>query len=248
MKCPGQDMQYWTEGAIFDVTCPECGKMVEFYKDDTTRKCHACGHRFVNPKMDFGCATYCQFAEQCLGTLPEEFVLQQDNLLKDKVAVEMKRYFKSDFKSISHASRVARHAEKIGKATEGVNLALILCSAYLHDIGKIEAINKHGNASAKFIQLEGPTVAEAILQKLGADENLSKEVCKIISHEEPSTKDNEINYHIVYDAHTIANLEDDHKDDELDPSRIDACLHSSFFTNGGRSEAVDVLQRLGVTQ
>ena len=70
MKCPGQDMIYWKENAIFDVDCPKCGAAVEFYKDDTNRKCGECGNRFVNPKMDFGCASYCQFAEQCLGTLP----------------------------------------------------------------------------------------------------------------------------------------------------------------------------------
>ena len=80
MKCPGQDMQYWTAEAIYEVNCPKCGKSVEFYKDDTTRSCSQCGHRFVNPRMDFGCAAYCKFAEQCIGTLPEEFVGAQDNL------------------------------------------------------------------------------------------------------------------------------------------------------------------------
>ena len=44
MKCPGQDTQYWKAGAIFDVPCPECGRDVEFFKDDTTRKCGGCGH------------------------------------------------------------------------------------------------------------------------------------------------------------------------------------------------------------
>ena len=98
MKCPGQDMQYWNEKAIFEVQCPKCDKQVEFYKDDTSRKCGNCGNRFINPKMDFGCASYCQFAEQCLGTLPEEFKQGLDNLLKDKVAVAVKRHFGSDFK------------------------------------------------------------------------------------------------------------------------------------------------------
>ena len=112
MKCPGQDMQYWTAEAIFEVDCPKCTKAVEFYKDDTTRSCTHCGHRIVNPKMDFGCAAYCKFAEQCIGTLPEEFVGAQDNLLKDKVAVEMKRFYKTDFKRIGHLSRIARYAER----------------------------------------------------------------------------------------------------------------------------------------
>ena len=70
MKCPGQDSRYWKPGAIFEVRCPKCGSQVEFFKDDTTRLCKKCGHRFVNPGMDFGCASYCPCAEQCLGDLP----------------------------------------------------------------------------------------------------------------------------------------------------------------------------------
>ena len=104
MKCPGQDMQYWTDDAIFEVNCPECDAIVEFYKDDTSRKCPKCEHRFVNPKLDFGCASYCQFAEQCLGTLPENFLGSREDLLKDKVAVLLKRHLKTDFKSIREAT------------------------------------------------------------------------------------------------------------------------------------------------
>jgi endogenous inhibitor of DNA gyrase (YacG/DUF329 family) len=53
MKCPGQDTQYWSPSAIFEVDCPKCGQSVEFFKDDTSRKCGNCDHRFVNPNMDF---------------------------------------------------------------------------------------------------------------------------------------------------------------------------------------------------
>jgi len=53
MKCPGQDTLYWNEEAIYNARCPECDQPVEFFKDDTTRKCPSCGHRFLNPKMDF---------------------------------------------------------------------------------------------------------------------------------------------------------------------------------------------------
>ncbi len=66
MKCPGQDTQYWDENAIFETECPECGHMMEFFKDDATRRCGHCKKKIVNPKMDFGCAAYCKFAEQCL--------------------------------------------------------------------------------------------------------------------------------------------------------------------------------------
>ena len=103
MKCPGQDTRYWKPDAVFEVACPQCGKDVEFFKDDTARRCKHCGHRFVNPKMDFGCASYCPYAEQCLGDLPPELLARQEDLLKDRVAIEMKRHFGQDFKRIAHA-------------------------------------------------------------------------------------------------------------------------------------------------
>jgi len=143
MKCPGQDSRYWKPGAIFEEFCPKCGHSVEFFKDDTARKCHHCGHRFVNPKMDFGCASYCEFAEQCIGTLPPEMLAGKEDFLKDRVAIEMKRYFKTDFKRIGHATRVARYAERIAKKETGGNMAVILCAAYLHDIGILESQRKH---------------------------------------------------------------------------------------------------------
>ncbi len=115
MKCPGQDTQYWNEDAIFETKCPECGHPMEFFKDDATRRCANCKKKIVNPKMDFGCASYCKFAEQCLGSLPEEFVAKRDDLLKDRVAVEMKRYLGTNFKNIGHAAKVAKFAEKSGK-------------------------------------------------------------------------------------------------------------------------------------
>ena len=103
MKCPGQDTQYWKPGAIYDAKCPKCEQIVEFFKDDTMRKCSNCGHRFINPQLDFGCASYCQFAEQCIGNLPPELIAQKEDLLKDRVAIEMKKYFRTDFKRISNA-------------------------------------------------------------------------------------------------------------------------------------------------
>ena len=114
MKCPGQDSRYWDGEAVFEADCPNCGKTLEFFKDDSTRKCSGCGHKMMNPKTDFGCASYCPYAEQCLGELPPELLAGKQDLLKERVALEMKRYFDGDFKRIGHAGRVARYVDRIG--------------------------------------------------------------------------------------------------------------------------------------
>jgi HD superfamily phosphodiesterase len=240
MKCPGQDTLYWKPGAIYEVPCPKCGANVEFFKDDTTRKCPKCQHRFVNPNMDFGCAAYCQYAEQCIGTLPEEFLLQQEDLLKDRVAIEMKRYFKSDFKRIGHATRVARYAERIGRA-EGSNPAVVLCAAYLHDIGIVNAEKKHGSSDAKYQEQEGPAVAREILEKLEAKPPLIEEVCDIVGHHHHPREEETLNFKVLYDADWIANLEDRKKESALSSETLERILAEKFLTESGRTEARKVL-------
>lgn len=240
MKCPGQDTQYWTPGAIYEVKCPECGHTVEFFKDDTARKCSKCGHRFANPEMDFGCAAYCQFAEQCLGTMPEEALAQRDDLLKDRIAIEMKRYFKADFKRIGHSMRVARYADKIGKS-EAANMPVVLAAAYLHDIGIVEAERKHDSSAPRFQELEGPPIARGILIKLGAPETLIDVVCDIVGHHHHPSKDDSLAFKVVYDADQIANIEDRQKEDPMDKGLLKEKIETSFLTPSGKKQALQIL-------
>jgi len=66
VRCPGQDTRQWKPKDIFEAPCPACGRRVEFFKDDTSRKCPRCGYTFRNPKLDLGCAEWCPYADKCL--------------------------------------------------------------------------------------------------------------------------------------------------------------------------------------
>lgn len=219
MKCPGQDMKYWKASAIFDVQCPKCNSTVEFYKDDTSRKCGNCGHRFVNPKMDFGCASYCPYADQCLGALPEDFAGARDNLLKDKVAVEMKRFFQTDFKRIRQATATARFAENIGKA-EGGNLAILLCAAYLHDTGPVET--------------------PAILRKVGASEPMIAEICELLQHTESVLASDSLQAKIMHDALTLRHLQEELKGCLNDNLKIQQTSEVQLYTASARALATSL--------
>jgi len=245
MKCPGQDSRYWKPGAIFEVKCPKCGNEVEFFKDDTTRLCKKCGHRFVNPEMDFGCASYCPYAEQCLGDLPPELLAERDDLLKDRVAIEMKRYFGHDFKRIGHAANVARFAEQIVKEEKG-NPAVVLCAAYLHDIGIHEAERKYNSTAARYHQKEGPPIARDILTKLGAREALIDEVCDIIGHHHHPRDKETLNFKILYDADLIVNLEEGRKEKGTEKERLSKIIEKTFLTDTGKRLARETL--LGTEQ
>ena len=75
LNCPGQDTQYWTAEAIYDIPCSGCGRLLEFFKDDLRRSCPECGTYTVNPKNDMACAAWCPSAAECLAqmgrTMPE---------------------------------------------------------------------------------------------------------------------------------------------------------------------------------
>ena len=68
--CPGQDTRFWRPGDIFEVPCGNCGRMIEFFKDEASRLCR-CGNRIQNPKLSLGCAQWCEHAKECLGYDPQ---------------------------------------------------------------------------------------------------------------------------------------------------------------------------------
>jgi len=236
VKCPGQDSRNWKAGDIFDTPCPKCGSTVEFFKDEPTRKCKGCGYRFPNPKTDFGCAAYCKFADQCLGELTPELLAQRKDLLKDRVAVEMKRYFKNDFKRIGHATKVARYAERMVRE-EGGDTAIVLCAAFLHDIGIKEAERKHQSTAARYQEAEGPPIAGEILEGLGAEQGLIEEVCDIVGHHHHPRDEETVNFKCVYDADLITNQEEALEENPKDADRLGRWIDKAFLTEAGRDLA-----------
>jgi HD superfamily phosphodiesterase/DNA-directed RNA polymerase subunit RPC12/RpoP len=236
MRCPGQDSRYWKPEAVYNVPCSKCGSLMEFFKDEPTRRCKKCGHKMVNPKMDFGCAAYCKFAEQCLGDLPPELIAQKKDLLKDRVAIEMKHFFKQDFKRIGHATKVARNAEQIAREEKG-DAAIVLTAAYLHDIGIKEAEARHQSTEPKYQEELGPPIARDILTKLGATPGLIDEVCDIIGHHHHPRAEETTNFKIVYDADMIVNLEENQQDQKIPREKLAAMIEKNFLTAAGRGLA-----------
>jgi HD superfamily phosphohydrolase YqeK len=201
----------------------------------------------VNPKMDFGCAAYCKYAEQCLGDLPPELIAQKKDLLKDRVAIAMKHFFKQDFKRIGHATKVARYAEQIAKEEKG-DPAFALSAAYLHDIGIKEAEARYQSTEAKYQEELGPPIAREILTKLGAAPELIEEVCDIIGHHHHPRPEETMNFKIVYDADLIVNLEENQQGQKIPREKLDALIEKNFLTAAGRELARKALLATEVTE
>jgi len=163
------------------------------------------------------------------------------------VAIEMKHFFKQDFKRIGHATKVARHAEQIAKEEKG-DVAIVLTAAYLHDIGIKEAEARYQSTEAKYQEELGPPIAREILTKLGAAPELIEEVCDIIGHHHHPQPEETMNFKIVYDADLIVNLEENQQGQKIPREKLEGMIEKNFLTATGRELARKALLATEVTE
>lgn len=167
MQCPGQDNRYWSGAAVFEIPCPHCGQVLEFFKDDSQRLCKQCGHRVLNPKIDFGCASYCPYAEQCMGALPSDLRARAGNLFKERLAVAVRKRLLDQEQTYRLVTTRAEFGERLCQE-EGGNMAAIVAATLL-------------------TETDHPL---ALLTELAAEENLIKEVNQLLSFK-PAMNDEE---------------------------------------------------------
>jgi len=202
MKCPGQDSRYWRPGAIFDVKCPGCGHMIEFFKDDTRRRCPNCGQEVPNPEMDFGCAAYCPYAEHCLGALPEGVVADGKlKVLKAKMLKALKEQAVKEGRNVAFSSRVMELVEEIGKkesAPLGPTLLAAFC--FLEREARQEDLNSEQFESEKQGLLKD-------MEGAGAEKDVASEALSILNGLFAKEKEYGHSQKVILDALNIAKAE-----------------------------------------
>jgi ribosomal protein S27E len=220
-KCPGQNTQFWGPDDIFTIECPKCGNAVEFFKDDIRRRCKNCSHMFLNPRLNLGCAGWCQYADQCIGTMgKEEF--------KDILTSAIKEYFKGEDEKMGHALKILGFAEKILETEEG-NPKVVIASAILYDIGIYEHEKVCERSHITDQEKNEFSIVREILKRSGAKKEIADEVCRIIEYHGRSHKISTLNGKIVHDAVQLANLPESLKTEKR-----------TFFTSAGQKMAEDI--------
>jgi len=229
-KCPGQDTRFWKPDDVYSVKCPKCGQSVEFFKDDIRRRCKKCGHMFINPRMDLGCARWCQYADQCVGEMgKEEF--------KDIITLAMKEYFEGDQKRMDNALKVLKFAEKILEKEEG-NPKVVIAAALLHGIGVHEAEREPGRVKGSDQEKDSLPTVRVILERSGSKAEVIEEVCQIIeSHHNPEKIDT-LNSKIVFDAVRLVNSRDKYYN--KDKEELKKIINEGFFTPTGKKIAEEI--------
>lgn len=236
VRCPGQDQRFWKPDDIFEVECPSCGEPVEFFKDEPQLKCRQCAHTVINPKIDLGCAEWCQHAEQCLGV-----TINNLNILRDKLINEMKEVFGQDQKRVDHALAVLDYAEQI-QAKEGGDPLVVKAAGILHDIGIHQAEQKHGSSAGNFQEMEGPPIAQAILMKYDLGEAKIDHIKRIIANHHSAKDIDTLEFCIIWDADWLVNLQEEAPD--LSPRQWEERINMVFKTQTGKQLAMGIF---GVT-
>ncbi len=238
VRCPGQDMRQWKEDAVFETPCPACGVMVEFFKDEGSRRCSGCGHRFKNPKMDLSCAEWCEHAEACLGYAPERkapaAASKGEGPLVSALIREMKAVFGRDQKRIGHALTVYAHARELVRK-EGGDPRVVLAAAVLHDIGIQEAERKHGSAAGRHQEIEGPPIARKIMEDMGVEAETIEHVCRIIASHHSAKGIDTPEFRILWDSDWLVNLPGEYPG--ADQDELESVVERIFKTDAGREKA-----------
>ena len=118
---------------------------------------------------------------------------------------------------------------------------MVLSAAYLHDIGIKEAERKYEDSDVHHHEEEGPPIARQILGRLKAPVALIDEVCAIIGHHHHPSREDTVNFKVVYDADLIVNLEERQKEASLDEGYLASSIDREFLTAGGRGLVRKVL-------
>lgn len=239
--CPGQDTRFWQPGDIFDVNCGECDAVVEFFKDDATRRCMRCGSRIQNPRLNLGCAQWCEHAEDCLGYDPRGVGEDEGAVaLIDKLIQAVKEEFGEDQGRISHALSVLERSQEILRK-ESASPRVVLAASLLHDIGIVEAERKHGSSSAKYQEIEGPPIAKRIMQDLGLDVETVDHVCRIVGSHHSAKEIDTPEFRVVWDADWLVNIPEELQD--ADGETLQEKIDQIFRTGTGREKAYELYVR-----
>jgi len=240
LMCPGQDMRFWKPGDIAEIECGNCGAMLEFFKDESRRRCRKCGNVVTNPKISMGCAQWCEHAKECLGFDPKEAMDADGQVesITERLIAAMKGVFKGDGKRVSHALAVLEEAEKILRGEEA-DPKVVLAAAILHDIGIHEAEKKHGSSAGVYQEMEGPAIAEPIMKDIGLDNDTIDHVLKIIANHHSAKDIDTPEFRIIWDSDWIVNIPDEYPD--LSGDELKAKIDKVMRTETGRKVAYETL-------
>ena len=149
----------------------------------------------------------------------------------------MKAVFGDDQKRIDHTLEVLKYAEQI-HAAEGGDWDVIVAAAILHDIGIHQAELKYDSAAGKYQEIEGPPIAERILEKEGFAREKIEHVCRIIASHHSAKDIDTLEFRVIWDSDWLVNIPDECG--QMNKDKLKGFIEKIFKTNKGREISKEV--------
>ncbi len=124
---------------------------------------------------------------------------------KGKIAKLLTDYFGNDFRRITHALEVLRHAEKIAENSEGWDYEVLVASALLHDAGIKPSEEVLGYNNGKTQEEYGPPVVRQLLGSIDFPAEKVLKVCEIVGNHHSPSRYGYIELKILKEADKIVN-------------------------------------------
>ena len=128
----------------------------------------------------------------------------------NKVTTAMIDYYQGQPKRIQHFLKVHAYAKLIGEQ-EGLDkeiLDILEVAALTHDIGIKISEEKYNSSAGKYQEVEGPAVAQQMLEDLQYDKAKTDRVCYLIGHHHTYDQIDGIDYQIMIEADYLVNADE----------------------------------------
>ena len=156
----------------------------------------------------------------------------------NKVITAMIDYYQGQPKRIQHFLKVHAYAKLIGEQ-EGLDkeiLDILEVAALTHDIGIKISEEKYNSSAGKYQEVEGPAVAQQMLEDLQYDKAKTDRVCYLIGHHHTYDQIDGIDYQILVEADFLVNM----YEDSLSKKAVKHAYDSIFKTSSGRKICTEI--------
>jgi HD superfamily phosphodiesterase len=131
------------------------------------------------------------------------------NYFKGKIVKLLADYFENDFRRITHALEVLKHAEKILENSDNCDYEIIIAVALLHDVGIKKSEEMLGYNNGKTQEKYGPSIAEKLLESINFPPAKIRKVCEIIGNHHSRSLYDYVELKILKEADRIVNKSED---------------------------------------
>jgi hypothetical protein len=202
---------------------------VEVFRDENKGRCLRCGHKFLAPGGNLGCAQWCSVAKECLGFAPQRQPSSgsTESALAARLIQRAEEVFKNHPARVAQVLRVFQFAKELVRE-EGGDPRVILCAALLLATG--------GESQAS----SEATSVDVLLREMGLDEATRSRVLEVVANYRTGQNSGAAELRIVCDAERLARLAVEPLVGS--PDERDDAIRAGLCTEAGRRKARSLMQ------